>query len=388
MIKPDTRHVVIVGAGVMGLSCAVEMARLPDTEVTVLELSSPGSGSTSRSVGVYTRQYLTRRDIELRARSVESIYELEREGLLLLRRNGFLRLGRDAASTQAFRDAIEVQVELGVTDPGRLIDPDEIAALVPHLNVAGIDSGLWAPTEGYIDGAEFCTALAEKAQSLGAVVLGRTPLLGARRGLDRRFLLETGGGELVADTVVNCAGSWAGLVGDLLDAPVAMANERHEAFTFQLPKDLGYTVPMVIDFVPGAPVTEGLYFRQEGDHQLVAGVHSVTLLGQEPVDPESYFEGATTAGLDTIVPVISKALPDLDLRYVGGWAGIYPYAVGGLPIAGPHPDNPDVLVGAGLHGVGLSLGPAMGRLLAEWLVYGEPRTIVGAEDMVPAGAIG
>jgi sarcosine oxidase subunit beta len=377
------RRVVVVGAGVMGLSAAVEMSSIPGFEVTVIDRAYAGGGSTSRSAGVYTRQYLTERDIELRARSVEALYALEAAGLILLRRIGFLRIGRDQPSRELFAQSVALQEELGVQDPGRLIEPDEIARLVPDYNRDGIDSGLWCPTEGYLDGGELCTVLAEKAQAHGTRLMVRTALHGARRGARCRFELGTDAGDLEADLVINCAGAWAEEVGEILEAPVPMLPERHEAYTFELPRTLTYAVPMVMDYVPDGPVTEGLYFRQEGEHQLIAGMHSVGILGTHHADPHGYFEGVTEAGTDSIVGAMLGAFPDLDVRFRGGWAGLYPYSADGLPIAGPHPANPNVLVGAGLHGVGLSLGPAMGKLLAEWAQFGEPRSIEGAIDMVP-----
>lgn len=371
-----------MGAGVMGLSAAVEIAQAAGHEVTVLERGYPGDGSTSRSAGTYTRQYLDLRDIELRARSVEKLFDLEREGAINLRRIGYVRLGRAPADRHRFERAVDLQRELGVVDPGRVIGPDELSGLVPDLRVDDVDSALYSSAEGYTDGAELCQALAIKAKSRGAKILTRHGLAGARRGSTSRFVLTTTGGlEIEADTVVNCAGAWAEQVGKLLDAPVPTVSERHEMYVFQLPPNLGYTIPAIMDFIPGGK--PGLFVRQEGADQLLAGLHTTTVQGSVVTDPDTCPEKASDEGLEPVFEALTELFGDLNIGYRSGWSGMYPFSADYRPIAGPHPDEPEVLVGAGLQGAGLSLGPAMGALLAEWITYGEPRSIAGATDMVP-----
>ena len=378
------RAAVVVGAGVMGLSCAVELARSGAFEVTVLEAGYPGVGSSSRSVGVYTTQYLSPLDIELRVRGIERILELERDAGLTLRRIGYLRVGRDDAAIAAFERAVAIQRDLGVED-ARVIDASELRRMVPDYAADGAVCALHGPGDGYIDGAELCATLAERAEALGAAIRVRAGLVGARRERGGGFVLATQRGELKADLVFNCAGAWAGRVGALLEAPVDVVNERHEAYAFELPRALGYTIPMVMDYLPGADAA-GLYFRQEGERQLIAGVHSSDLLGAERVDdPNDSYEGTTQARVDEIVAAVDGAFPDLDgLAYRGGWAGLYPHSPDDRAVAGPHPDDPSVLVGAGLGGVGLSVGPALARLLAEWALDGEPRSVAGASALVPS----
>jgi glycine/D-amino acid oxidase-like deaminating enzyme len=212
-------------------------------------------------------------------------------------------------------------------------------------------------------------------------------LRSARRTTAGSWELTSDAGTFDADLVVNCAGAWGGQVGEILDAPVQMVNERHEAFNLELPAEIGYEVPMVMDYVPDGTPTEGLYFRHEGENQLVAGVHSSDILGERQANPDDYFEGATEVGTEQIVAALADAFPGVDgIRLRGGWAGIYPHCAGGRPLAGPHPNDPTVLVGAGLGGVGLSLGPVMAKLLREWIEFGEPRTIAGAADMAPPAA--
>jgi sarcosine oxidase subunit beta len=371
--------VVVIGAGVLGLACAYELSADPTVEVTVVDRNHPGAGSTGLSVGVFTRQYLALEEIDIRVRGVAALCDLEARGLNM-RRIGLLRPARDAGTLEGFAASVAAQQELGVAD-ARLLDRDAVAALVPAFDAADVTGGLWCPSDGYLDGAELCTLLAEGAQERGARIAGRTRVTGLRRGA--RHTLLTDRGELRADVVVNASGAWASHVGDLLEAPVDVVNERHEAYLFELPRDADRaTIPMVLDYVPGG--AEGLYFRQEGEGQLIAGLHSNEPLGEPVGDPDRYFRGATDAGAEVVIEQLAAALPGIeDIGYRGGWAGLYPHSPDGGLVAGPHPDDPAVLVGGGLGGNGLSVALPLGRVLADWVRFGEPRSLPGAERFVP-----
>jgi sarcosine oxidase subunit beta len=219
-------------------------------------------------------------------------------------------------------------------------------------------------------------------------LVARTNVVGLAPGTAAKYAVRTDRGDVAADVVVNAAGAWAGQVGDALATPVQVVNERHEAYVFELPPDLAYTIPMVLDYVPGSSTGEGLYFRQEGEHQLIAGMHSNEVLGDEVTDPDEWFAGATHHHAEVLIERLARALPGIEeIGYRTGWAGLYPHSPDGELVAGPHPDNPDVLVGGGLGGNGLSVALSLGEALAEWARFGELRAAGWAQRLVPRPAV-
>jgi sarcosine oxidase subunit beta len=381
-------RVVIVGAGMLGLSCAVEVAEDPSHQVTVLDARHPAYGSSGRSVGTYSTMYAGDADTELRVWGVNRLDELERDRGLTVRHIGFLRLGRDPRTEQIYQQVLAMQAKYG-REGARLLSLDEIAGLVPHFDATGVVSAVYSPREGYLDGTELCSVLAEQAAERGATIRGRTPLRGVTSGTDSTFLVETDQDTIPADIIVNCAGPWASEVGALLDAPVQVVNERHEAHIFELPPEMAATYPMVLDTIPGYDDTERLYFRHEGEHQLIAGLHSNVPVGSDVCEtPDDCHYGSTDEHAQVVIEKMAAAFPDIDgIRYRGGWAGLYPHSPDQRPVAGPHPDNPNILVGGGLGGVGLALAPAVGRALADWIVFGEPRTFACGSELVPRPAV-
>jgi sarcosine oxidase subunit beta len=368
--------VVVVGAGVMGLSTAVELAR-DGVAVTVVDRKHPGSGSTGLSAGVYTTQYMDDWNVELRTWSVNRLAELERDRGLRLRRIGLLRLSHDKETTAAYHRSIDIQAARGI-EGMRVLDPDEVEEVLPHFVTTDVDSALYSDRDGYLDGNELCTVLAEQATDLGVEIVGRTRVVGLERASSgsAKYSVRTDRDDLLADIVCNCAGAWSSIVGRALDAPVSVVNERHEAYIFEKPADVDTIYPMMLDFAPGIDEDEGLYFRAEGERQIVAGLHSNSILGHPVDDPDDVYPGVTQEAADDIIARFAAAFPTLErITYRGGWAGMYPHSPDQEAMAGPHPANPDILVGGGLGGVGLSLGPVLGRVLADYASFGEPRCV-------------
>jgi glycine/D-amino acid oxidase-like deaminating enzyme len=381
------RKVVIIGAGVLGLNAAVEMARDDRLDVTVLESGHPGCGSTGLSVGVFTSLYLTEEDIELRAYGIRRLDELARDHGLVLRRIGVLRLGRDAMTMQAYERSVELQKQHGL-EGARVLEAREVEALVPHFDARGVVGALYSPHDGYLDGSELAATLAAVAVDRGARLQARTRALGLAAGTSTRHRVVTDRGECDADVIVNCAGPWGAQVGSLLGAPIRVVNERHEAYIFELPPEVEEAIPMVLDNVPGNDAEEGLYFRQEGERQLIAGLHSNSIVHGDDADPDDFFGGVSGDNVETIVRRVAGAFPALDgMAYRSGWAGLYPHSPDQRPVAGPHPENPDVLVGAGLGGIGLTLSPILGRVLAAWAVEEEPDSPAAWRALLPRPAV-
>jgi sarcosine oxidase subunit beta len=154
---------------------------------------------------------------------------------------------------------------------------------------------------------------------------------------------------------------------------VELFPERHQAAVLQLAQPLGYRMPFVMDYAPGAGVA-GLYFRLEGEDRLLAGLHSNELL-EEAADPDEYFRGVEQAFLDSMVERLLERLPSLDdMGMQGGWSGLYPMTQDGEPIIGPTA-RPGVYACAGFGGLGVYLSPIAGRLLAEEILDGGARTL-------------
>ncbi len=371
--------VCVVGAGAIGLSSALELAR-QGCKVTVIDTRHVAAGSSGLSVGIVETQYLERLDIELRVRAMRTFAWLEREHELRIVRNGYLRLGHDDASRMAFERSVEIQRELGVRD-AEVLDRTEIVRLVPEMRTEDLKVGLFGRGDGFIDGHLYCGLLAELAVAAGARLLMATELHGAELLAGGGLRLKTSGGELECDLTVDAAGPWAGKVARLLGCELGLAPQRHQACMVHLPYELPYTMPSVMDYTPGSG-ERGLYFRHEGSGRLIAGLHGEEASARS-ADPDSYVRQADEGFLEELAGKLSNRLPGFAAAALsGGWAGLYPVSTTGRPLVGPVSGLP-VIVAGGAGGSGIQLSPVMGELVADWVIHGEPRAVAGAEQLVP-----
>jgi sarcosine oxidase subunit beta len=370
-------HIGVIGGGALGLSSALHLVER-GVSVTVIEADALGSGSTGRSMGVVGTQHVTAFDVAIRAYGFRRIRAWERHGLEF-HAIGYLRLGRSDGDRRLFEQSLDYQREAGL-DNARILEPNEIRALVPDISVSGITCGLFGPDNGFLDPHQLTTVLAKLVREKGGAVRQRCRLIGAdRRGTGYR--LKTSEETIDCDGVVIAPGAWAARVANLFGQPLPVVPERHEAVTIRLPKPLAYAMPMVMDLVYGGGGT-GLNFRHDRPGQLVTEIHKST--GGEGADPDGYNELIEDAAKDHLAELLLERLPGLDGAGFGnGWAGLYPESIDRRPLVGPFDGEPHLIAAAGAGGYGIQLSPIIGALAADWLTEDAPVTMPEAAALRP-----
>ncbi|MCC4306712.1 MULTISPECIES: NAD(P)/FAD-dependent oxidoreductase [Rhodococcus] len=358
-------RVAIVGAGTLGLSTALHLTKSGQFDVTVVEAEHIAEGSSSRSIGIIETQYMNEFDIAVRAFGLQFAKTLAAAEGLHINVNGYLRLGDSDHAIDQYTRSVELQKTYGVHD-ARVLDKADISRLIPELEMGDRVGGLYGPSDGYVDGHLFATSMSTVARRGGATILQKAKLLGVTSGAGDEIVLDTTRGSITADVVVNAAGGWAAQVGDLLGAPVTLNPQRHQAITVTLSRPLGYTMPSVMDYVPGSG-RAGLYFRHENDLSLFAGLHTEETI-QDASDPDTVSYTVDESFVEQIAEALAHRLPGLDEAGLGrGWAGMYPMSFDQQPVVGPHPTDSRIVCALGAGGNGIQLAPAIGKTVAEYL---------------------
>ena len=370
MKKPS---VAVIGAGVAGLGAAMHAAEL-GCEVTVVERDRLASGSSSRSAGVFNISSTELLQVEMRVRTRELLGKFEREDGLRLARIGYMRLAQADSHMKMFEDVIALQRELGV-EPAEIVEPTRLKEIVPHLRTDDLVGAIYNPRDGCMDGLQLCEVLATRAEREGAGVIQRTRVDGHESAQGRHRLL-TDAGPVEADIVVNAAGPWAMEVGEMLGHPLPLVNQVNEVIRVKLPAALDYTVPMVQEYIPGEE--RAGYFRQDGPGTMIAGMHTYSALGNGSSDPEAFQELVTWDTMEAVAEHVGSRLQVEGIDVEPGWAGLYPVSADGDYVVAPYEADPTVIACGGFGGQGLTSGVAVGRVAAEWIVFGEPRSLPGA----------
>jgi sarcosine oxidase subunit beta len=363
-VSDVTADVVIVGAGIMGVSTAYHLARRQAGRIVVLERDDVCSGSTALASGGIRHQYANRIGVELTRQSIET-YERFAEEFGVdphFRQHGYLILvTTEAEQAQAERN-VALQRSLGVDV--RLLSPDETRRRFPYLATDDLRGATYSPRDGYADPYLATTAIAARARDLGVTIRTGCEVVGFTRGAGGIQGVVTRDGPVAAPVVVIATGAWSGVVGTLAGVDIPVAPLRRSKFiTAPFPFDkIPEATPFVID--PHL----GISLRREG-----AGV----LLGIGRREEAGSFSTALDWSLAE--PLVERAVrraPVLgDAQLMRTWSGLYEMTPDQTGIVSAVPGVPGLHVIAGFSGHGFMHGPIAGQLMAELIADGRASTV-------------
>ena len=198
---------VVVGAGVVGLAVAREMA-LAGHEVLVIEAGEAiGIGTSSRNsevihAGIYYPPGSLK--AQLCVEGKHALYAYCESHGVSTRKTGKLIVAKDGAQIGQLRALLERGLANGVDDL-RLLDREQALALEPELECV---AALYSPSTGIVDSHALMLALQGDAEAAGTTVAFLSPLLSAEVNVEGFALLV--GGEtpvlLSCRLLINAAG--------------------------------------------------------------------------------------------------------------------------------------------------------------------------------------
>ncbi len=363
----QTAEVVIVGAGIMGVSTAYHLARLGVGRVIVLERETVCSGSTALASGGIRHQYANRLGVELTTHSIVTYERFADEFGVdpQFRQHGYLILIATDAELAVARRSVALQRSLGVRV--ELLDPAAIRALCPYLHTGDLLGATYTPRDGYADPYLCTTAIAARARDLGVEIRQQAEVRGFLRHGDRVTGVTTAAGALAARAVVIATGAWSGVVGRLagVDIPVR-PHRRHKFMTAPFPAErIPAATPFVID------PHRNFSLRREGPG---------LLLGHGRRDEPESFSTEIDRSLErgVVGRAIHRAPALADATLMRAYAGLYEMTPDQTGIVSAVPGVDGLHVIAGFSGHGFMHGPIAGQLMAEMLVHGRAVTMDAA----------
>ena len=359
-----TADVVIVGAGIMGVSTAYHLARRGAGRIVVVERDDVCSGSTALASGGIRHQYANRIGVELTRQSIETYERFEDEFGVdpNFRQHGYLILvTTEAEQAQAHRN-VALQQSLGVDV--RVLSPDETRRRFPYLATDDLRGATYSPRDGYADPYLATTAIAARARDLGVTIRTGCEVVGFARTPGGVEGVVTRDGLISAPAVVIATGAWSGVVGTLAGVDIPVRPLRRSKFI---------TAPLSFDKIPAATpfVIDphlGISLRREG-----AGV----LLGIGRREEAGSFSTALDWSLaEPLVERVVRRAPVLaDAQLMRTWTGLYEMTPDQTGIVSAVPGVAGLYVIAGFSGHGFMHGPIAGQLMAELIADGRATTV-------------
>jgi len=364
---PASAQVVIIGGGVMGASTAYHLAARDVRDVVLLESQRFfGQGATGKCAGGIRYQFSTAINIRLSQLSLPMLDRFEEEigQAIDLRYHGYLLLATNERDVATFRRNVELQHSLGV--PTEWLDGDEVRRRVPQLAADDVIAATFHAGDGLADPHGVVAGYIAAARRLGARAFNDAPVTGIEVAGGRVTGVRTPLGRVACETVVNAAGPWAGVVGEMAGAPLPITPVRRQMVTTGPLPALDPDFPFVIDFA------RSLYFHREGEGLLTGMSNPDQAPGfDESVDDEwelTHLEAAVAR-----LPLLAEA--GLQAR----WAGLYENTPDAHPIIGRMPQLDNFVVVTGFSGHGFMHGPIAGLLVSEIILDGRAHTLDIAE---------
>lgn len=359
---PNTADIVIIGGGVMGASAAYHLAKRGMKNVVLLEKEELfGTGATGRCAGGVRYQFSTEINVRL---SLESLPMLERfqdevGQDVNYRQCGYLLIATDERDAAAFRRNVQLQNSLGVET--ELLSGDEVRIRLPLMKFDDAIAASFHQKDGLVDPNSVVAGYVGAAQKLGAKAINRAEVTGIRVRADEIQAVETSQGTIETRMVLNAAGPWAGLIGEMAGVSIPIVPIRRQMFTTDALDEIPQDFPFVIDFA------QSLYFHREGDGLLI---------GMSNQDEKPGFDQSVDEAfeLENFEAAIAR-LPLLDrASRASHWAGLYEVTPDAHPIFGGSPINGFTLCG-GFSGHGFMHGPVAGKLMSEYILDGRFSTL-------------
>ncbi|WP_208630571.1 NAD(P)/FAD-dependent oxidoreductase [Amycolatopsis kentuckyensis] len=373
---PPMAECVVIGGGVIGVSCAFRLAEA-GVGVLLLDRGELGGGSTAKAAGGIRSSFTSRVNVELGLRGLAAYSAFSRDfGTEIdFRRDGYLYLVTDPADVPAFERCAGLQREHGVRS--HLLDPAEAKDVVPLLETEGVVAALWSPDDAKATPDAVVQGYAKAARAHGAELRTRVAVTGIERDGDALTGVVTTAGFVRTGAVVCAAGAWSGRIGELagLDLPVR-PYRRQVVFTGPVP-GLPESVPLTIE-MPSA-----FYFHREGPGLAMSFSEDDGVPG---------FDTRYEAGewLPRLAGLAGRRIPAvLDAGIRTAWAGLYETTPDRNQIIGESVLLSRFFYATGFSGHGFQMGPATGELIRDLYLRRRPAVDIAELDVrrFAAGAV-
>ncbi len=356
------KNIVIIGAGVIGLSCAYNLLKSGE-KVTLLERGHPGCGQSMRTGGGIRYLHGTQENIsmsllsELFWKNFESEFNVD----IKYQTTGHLFLTSNPQKSK----------ELCSIDPDNLLDLSaldrrQIKTKWPYLNQLIQDYGIYCPIGGYLDHQKVIDGLVSGFHKLGGELREGIQVNTISLMDNSKYRVTSSEGIIEANVVINCTGAHVGQFGKYPIVAQPFTSRHHELLIVKPEKPFPDSCPWLID------IDSQVHTRPDGAGRALVG----GFLGNNEVTKLKGYDFPISEDWRQRVLIAAErsfGLIDCNSEVLHHWGGLYPGTVDYQPVI--EEEKPGLFTAAGFSGTGLMHAPAAGLIMRDLVKFGKSEKI-------------
>ena len=370
----NSYDVVVVGAGIIGITCAYRLAEAGKS-VLVLDRADTCAGAGGGSQGVvswYTKQPGFHRNLFMK--SWDGLHRLEEElgGLFINWKEGYIQLAEtDEEMEEVHKTYRSAEVPEGFTIS--VLDRKQTLEMEPFVR-QDVRGSLFIPDCGYFDLLPFIFKMLQAAKDKGAVFMNEVEVTGLIKTDSHVKGVHSTKGDFYADTVINCAGYYGSKIAAMAGLDLSIKPRRgHTIVCQQMPPMIFHNVySMLYNIIKYHPeLIKDEIVREHGInctlHQTDDG--SIYVTGSREM--VGYDRRADNDVVRLILEGAMQRIPALkNVLVLRCFTGLRPYTEDGLPMIGAIDGLDGFFMCSGHEGDGIALSCVTGELVRDLLTKG------------------
>ncbi len=365
---PSQAEIIIIGGGIAGCSTAYHLALMGKKDVLLLEQGTLTCGTTWHAAGLVGQMRPNCNMTRMSKYGIELYSTLEAETGLATgwKQCGSVNVAKTPERMQVYRKQAAMARSFGVDVD--IISPQQAGELYPILRTDDLQGALWIPGDGKANPADLTMSLAKGARNRGVKMIENIEVTGILTKHGNVIGVRTTQGDVLCETVVNCAGQWARQLGRLAGVNVPLYSAEH----FYIVTDI---IPGVHPMLPVMRDPDGfIYYKEEVGGLVMGGFEPKAKPWKMDPIPSTFQFQLLDEDWDQFEILMNNAIhrtPCLETAPVKMLLnGPESFTPDGNFILGEAPELRNFFVCAGFNSAGIANSGGAGKLIAEWIVEG------------------
>jgi len=225
---PEKSEIIIIGGGIVGLSCAYHLVLKGIRDLTLLEMGKlfKAGGSTYHAPGIVFQTNPSKTMTNFAKYTVDLLSNLTYNGNPCFYKVG----GIEVAYTKERLEYLKYKLGLAKSydiKGADIINPEEVKEKIPLIDSSKIYAGFYVPSDGVAKAVWALEVMGRKIEEKGGKLFGNTEVLDIKISNGEVKEVITSRGAIKCEKVILCTNVWAPLLGSKIGLKIPLVPMQH-----------------------------------------------------------------------------------------------------------------------------------------------------------------